>query len=765
MKSAPTDWLANRFNQAVAGGEVGKNNAEEVTFKDIQEGTWRTKPAAHKIEFCANQASRDNLQYFWVDTCCIDKSTMDEVQESINSMFRWYRNATQCYVYLSDVSMNNPVGSDGVELSWEDAFRTSKWFTRGWTLQELLAPESVKFFSQESLYIGDKKSLQLAIHDITTIPTPALQKADSLNQFHADERLRWAETRETTREEDWVYCLLGIFGIFMPLNYGEGKDNAIKRLRMEIGNIPKRQARYLADEVLPSAALRTTCYFFFKEDFEDQRSSVIALRSILHQIFDHYPGFFSSQVLEKLQDKGDTLLNSFGDLWEMLLSAVDMDLVPEIRFRDDIRQLCGLFVVIVDSKIYLLHQTAREFLVPPALTESPSPACSIVAKWEYSFHPKESNRILAEICLQRLALKDLNGAYYKHDGRGTMPLIHAFAANIFGEYSANQWASHFRETNWDTDHPTVLKATSCCRLDPQRIGWLDIYTDHLYRTKEVRSDDAPVIIASYLGLSPVVERLLRGVNNINTIIGWGSRTAAFWASAGGYHATLQLLLEAGADVNIHDENRSTPLHKASRAGHGSIVQQLLKAGADINIQDRYKSTPLHLASEAGYSSIVQQLIEAGADMNILNQMGSTPLHHAFNAGYGSIIQQLLKAGADVNIQDKYRSTPLHQASKADNSFIVQQLIEAGADVNIYNRIGSTPLHLASKAGHSFIVQKLLEAGANANTYNRIGSTPLHQASEAGYGSIVQQLLIAGAEVNHHTTPVLALMFAISLKMA
>jgi hypothetical protein len=118
--------------------------------------------------------------------------------------------------------------------------RTHRW-TRGWTLQELLAPASVQFFSRECLCLGDKKSLEQDIHNITKIPIQALRRPTSFAQFDADERLRWAETRHTTREEDWAYCLLGIFGIFMPVNYGEGRDNAIQRLKKEIENTPQRQ--------------------------------------------------------------------------------------------------------------------------------------------------------------------------------------------------------------------------------------------------------------------------------------------------------------------------------------------------------------------------------------------------------------------------------------------------------------------------------------------------------------------------------------------
>jgi hypothetical protein len=210
--------------------------AEEVTFRDLIDGTGKSKAGYDKIRFCAQQAADDNLQYFWVDTCCIDKSSSAELQEAINSMFRWYQNAAKCYVYLSDVSTRKRKASDRFsDCTWESAFRSSRWFTRGWTLQELLAPgsDSVEFFSQEGHRLGDKRTLERQIYEITGIPITALQ-GTPLSQFNVDDRLLWAENRQTTRGEDKAYSLFGIFDIQMPLLYGEGRDKALRRLREEI---------------------------------------------------------------------------------------------------------------------------------------------------------------------------------------------------------------------------------------------------------------------------------------------------------------------------------------------------------------------------------------------------------------------------------------------------------------------------------------------------------------------------------------------------
>jgi hypothetical protein len=206
----------------------------EVTFEDLTNGTGKDKLGYEKIRFCGERAGQDDLEYFWVDTCCINKADFTELSEAINSMFRWYRNAAKCYVYLSDVSTTKRKASDQFsEFTWESAFRASRWFTRGWTLQELLAPASVEFFSKEGKRLGDKRSLERQIHEITGIAVPALYRTP-LPQFSVAERFKWAEKRQTTREEDWAYSLLGIFNVYMPLIYGEGRDNASTRLRDEI---------------------------------------------------------------------------------------------------------------------------------------------------------------------------------------------------------------------------------------------------------------------------------------------------------------------------------------------------------------------------------------------------------------------------------------------------------------------------------------------------------------------------------------------------
>ncbi|KAF1935704.1 HET-domain-containing protein [Clathrospora elynae] len=209
-------------------------DGQEVTYKDLVEGTGTDKDGYTKIRFCGERAAADGLEYFWVDTCCIDKSTSVEVSTAINSMFYWYQRAAKCYVYLTDVAVPDEVTNpEAFRTLWVQAFQRSRWFTQGWTLQELLAPASVEFFSHNGKRLGNRIALEQEIHSVTSIPVGAL-RGQRLTEFSVEKRISWAAKRTTTIKEDKVYCLLGIFGVFLSLIYGEGEEYAMLRLKEEI---------------------------------------------------------------------------------------------------------------------------------------------------------------------------------------------------------------------------------------------------------------------------------------------------------------------------------------------------------------------------------------------------------------------------------------------------------------------------------------------------------------------------------------------------
>ena len=293
------------------------NEDEEVTYEELVAGRGKTKAGYAKIRSCGARADEDRIQYLWVDTCCIDKSSSAELSESLNSMYSWYQKAQVCYAYLDDwksdsdwvdlVSLEQAEESiDGAEdedyesqkqdsdegdqisskgySDIEEEFETKpwrlhehslpqadtiaqketsssevgseprlqsfvsdidqtpkaqslKWFTRGWTLQELIAPYEVKFYNRHWDFKGAKSDLVVVeqLSRITGIPSDVLGKKDerALRRTCLGQRMSWAASRQTSREEDIAYCLLGIFDVHMPMLYGEGR-NAFLRLQEEI---------------------------------------------------------------------------------------------------------------------------------------------------------------------------------------------------------------------------------------------------------------------------------------------------------------------------------------------------------------------------------------------------------------------------------------------------------------------------------------------------------------------------------------------------
>ncbi|KAL0467608.1 HET domain-containing protein [Neurospora intermedia] len=201
---------------------------EEITFQEMLSKSPSTmvKAGYKKIQDTCKMAQSRGQQWVWVDTCCIDKSSSAELTESINSMYRWYQNAHECYAYLVDLAPGSLP---------QDELEKCRWFTRGFTLQELIAPKTVVFFDRDWNVIGGKKDegiLEIIVRT-TGISELVLAGSQPVGNSTIAERMLWASSRETTRPEDKAYCLLGIFEINMPLIYGEG-DNAFRRLQEEI---------------------------------------------------------------------------------------------------------------------------------------------------------------------------------------------------------------------------------------------------------------------------------------------------------------------------------------------------------------------------------------------------------------------------------------------------------------------------------------------------------------------------------------------------
>lgn len=198
---------------------------DEVLYEDVVNRTSNKRAAFQKCHYACEQTLSDGLEYLWIDTCCIDKSSSAELSEAINSMFAWYYGSAICYAYVPDYMAEK--GGCG-------AFSDSKWFTRGWTLQELLAPTRLIFYAAGWHEVGTKEDLGTDLAKFTSISSDILIGRRPMETSSIANRMGWAANRETTRPEDLAYCLMGIFSVNMPLLYGEGMAKAFFRLQEEI---------------------------------------------------------------------------------------------------------------------------------------------------------------------------------------------------------------------------------------------------------------------------------------------------------------------------------------------------------------------------------------------------------------------------------------------------------------------------------------------------------------------------------------------------
>ena len=208
----------------VHGGEVDMQQMEDLMKRLLRSRRLRQTSGYKKIVAMCQKAWEYGYDHVWIDTCCINKHDSVEFSEAINSMFRWYQKADVCYVLLSDLE-----GLSATTYS----LRNCRWFTRGWCLQELIAPTVVWFYNKHWRFVGSKDELGTHLSQTTNIDLSVLRKRASLEEVPIAKKMSWAANRKTKKVEDMAYFLFGIFGVHMPLIYGE-EENAFYRLQEEI---------------------------------------------------------------------------------------------------------------------------------------------------------------------------------------------------------------------------------------------------------------------------------------------------------------------------------------------------------------------------------------------------------------------------------------------------------------------------------------------------------------------------------------------------
>ncbi|OLN87733.1 Ankyrin repeat domain-containing protein 50-like protein 3 [Colletotrichum chlorophyti] len=405
-----------------------------------------------------------------------------------------------------------------------------------------------------------------------------------------------------------------------------------------------------------------------------------------------------------------------------------------------IRELCGLFVFINDHRIYLIHQTAKEFLVTQDGIAYPAGGL-----WKNSLCRPHSDAIMTQICVQYLSFKDIQDGHFSFDDDKKIPDIDTIQYP-FLDYSATHWPAHLREASAPTEdiqrHILWLYDTENQRFQT----WFSIFwkANYPYALKDGLTN---VHLAALNGHDEVLSRLLAlDENNLNLRDKLG-QTPLIWGSLEGHKKIVQMLLDNGADVSVQDRPSGNALLAASARGHEKIVQMLLDKGVDVNEQGGQYGNALSVASARGHDKVVQMLLNNSADVNAQCGLYSNALSAASEGGHDKIVQMLLNNGADVTAQGGPYGNALSAASARGHYEVVQMLLNNSADINAQGGQYSNALSVASARGHDKVVQILLNKGIDVNAQGGHYGNALYAASARGHDKIVQMLLDKGADVN------------------
>ncbi|KAI9744634.1 MAG: hypothetical protein M1818_002163 [Claussenomyces sp. TS43310] len=344
----------------------------------------------------------------------------------------------------------------------------------------------------------------------------------------------------------------------------------------------------------------------------------------------------------------------------------DLELQAEKQFKITIRHLCGLFISIVDSKVFLIHQTAKEYLV----AASPLSGQGL---WRHSFHLAESNYVLAETCIAYLSFSGLAEGL----SLGT-------AANRFKflDYALRNWPGHFRSANITSSSALLGPALGLFR-DPQ--DQLKIWYGYMRALTSGPCNTTPnsLIISSQLGLDQIIELLLQNGANVNANFEDENFYDALQAaSTGGHRVVAELLLQRGANANAHGGYFGNALYAASSGGHNAVAELLLQKGAHVNAQGGSFGNALYAASIGGHYAVAKLLLQKGAHVNAQGGLFCNALHAASIGGHYAVAELLLQKGAHVNAQGGSFGTALQAASTREHYAVAELLLRNGADTSI-----------------------------------------------------------------------------------
>ncbi|TDZ19997.1 Vegetative incompatibility protein HET-E-1 [Colletotrichum orbiculare MAFF 240422] len=666
---------------------------EEISFRDVQEtATSKTGVGRAKFDGCCAQTLADGLDYAWIDTCCIDKANSTELSEAINSMFAWYQRASVCYAFLADVSSADNVSRPQSE------FRHSRWFERGWTLQELLAPGNFRFYSRNWSFLGTKRQLSTIVAQITGIPRPFLLGAAELREASVAQRMSWAAKRVTKRREDIAYCLLGIFGVTMPMIYGEG-DQAFGRLQEEI------MRRNTDDSILA----------WNLSGFDTRPRNTIMGDVISGGILASSPSDFACSGDIVCRDQRGTLIDPLYVFGGHLRIQIRLFTSPsnltfgllDCHPKDNAQTVVGIplrgAASDESSDEYIRPEGRLTELLQDANTDSPSRLIRIL-----DFDGNETQLTWVRVrhktnhCPDFVVLLEL-------EVRQSLVQARCHVMSAARDTSLSMIASKAHSTNKHTfgkesasNGDTNLLVT----LDEERVGAYPMFVVRLASLPEpppvnvnVTQELAQLKRQTYLRdllhedrkVGPQRTVLEKQIRKQSTDLEGIKQNLADWQ--------LRKTLWAASNKKAPNNDVSEKLLvQAVLQGHEATVQFLLDKGSSVELEDGEGHSLLTLATVRKYRGLMRMLVERGANTNSVNNHGTVPLHLATLQGDPFVVGLLLDLGAHIEAMTRNGQTSLSLAAMKGNKGVARLLLDKGANIDAKNDDGWTALHVATSKG-------------------------------------------------------------------
>ena len=394
----------------------------------------------------------------------------------------------------------------------------------------------------------------------------------------------------------------------------------------------------------------------------------------------------------------------------------------------------------MDEKIYLIHQTAKEFLlckIGDANTWS-------LSSWKHSFTPVASSQEVLNACLAYLQLfesesEELHDAPYSR-------VVDLIERHSFLEYASAHWIFHFQQVMDEVDEAIVYNAIHFCNIESWSVSlWFQVYQEQ--NRFSVHPTDNAVLLSSSLGLTTAVELLMNTETTFDTADRKYRLTPLSWAAKYGHVPILKLLVKKGAGVNSKDRSDMTPLMWAAKNGCLAGVELLIENGADIDSIDATRKTALHWAAPGHYDLTLKMSLAKGGFINLSKDDAWTPGLAAGAFSHEATMKLLIKRGAEVDSRDEEGRTSLLYAAESGNETAVNLLIKRGAEVDSRDDEGLTSLFYAAESGNETAVNLLIERGAEVDSRDDEGWTSLLYAAESGNETAVDLLIERGAEVD------------------